>query len=425
MIFKVNENQPHSNKKRGTEQAASESRSDELNLGITTEFASTPENTSVETLEAKALRYKLENNLSKYKLQEIAQKNHLGHRICACMKTIAPTAGPVELHYSAAEEHAHYRNLMRCDNVWLCPVCSSRMTSERAEEIRQAYAYAVDVLNYRVELVTYTMSHRNFDSLQSNVDDLRNARRKMRSGRKWQTFKLNYGYVGCISSLETPYNEINGWHVHVHELMFLNPEIAEFELHPDTAKLDKWIGEELTGQWIKALNKVDRSASWLHGLDVIGAGSDISWYIQKFGKLPENSNWDVAMEMTKTMSKKRTESLHPFQILALSEGDPAYLKLWYEYANAFDGKAQIFWTSGLKELLLGEEVVDTDEQLESDTIIEIPHKVWRNIVYCKARARLLNYAILCRGDPVKIQNWIEKCNAIAIDWRNKNDVSRL
>lgn len=404
------------------------SQSDNQFLGITTEFASTTGNIGIESKPRhEQLASTLQNNINKYELQRIAQKIMVGHRIGACMRTIAPTATEVELHYNPDKNHAHYRNLMRCDNVWLCPVCSSRMTSERAEDIRKAYSYAVSELKYKVVMVTYTMSHRNFDSLQSNVNDLREARRKMRSGRKWQEFKQNYGYEHCISSLETPYNELNGWHVHVHELMFLNPDKAEFELHENSKILDDWLGQELSGQWIKALNKVGRSASWEHGINVTSANQRIAEYISKHGKLPFDETWDLSMELTKNMSKKSHDSLHPFQILARAEDDYKYRKLWVEYALAFDGKAQIFWTKGLKELCLlpEEEISQEEEEVKEETfVMSISQEDWRTIVLCKAQGRLLNFAILSQANIAEIEKWIKFHTDYINHWKKKKALEK-
>lgn len=412
--------QPNFNRPLDKSQVDLNRVSDESLLGNTTEFASTPVNINLPD----DLRKKLENNESRYTLQKIAQSYHPHERLNACMKTLSPDAEHVELHYHDETQHAHYRNLMRCDDVWRCPVCSARITSNRAEQIRQAYSNAVTIHGFVVVMVTYTMSHRVWDSLEKNITDLRQARRKMRSGRKWQNFKRNYGYIGCISSLEVPYNAKNGWHVHVHELMVLDPQTAEYDLlagknesdQTYSNRLEKWLDLELKQWWIDSLDKLGRTASKANGLKVNATDQYVAEYISKYGHLPQGETWDAALEITKFASKIDTTSIHAFQILELSANDSLedhhqkrMKALWFEYAAAMKGKAQIYWTTGLKELLLVADLPDEeDSQTESDMVMFIGRSVWRDVLYMKQRGGLLNQAIVTRGDPNAINRWLKQ-----------------
>lgn len=408
----IRRSQLNSNKNRSKELRCSDARQSESLLGNTTEFASTPVNTGIE----QSLSSKIKKNENRYALQKIAKKYHPESRLSSCMKTILPTKAEVELHYDDSEQHAHYRNLMRCDDVWKCPVCSARMTSRRAEDIRQAYAYAVDILGWRVVMVTYTLRHSRFDDLETVVKSMREARRKMRSGRRWQEFKANYGYEGCISSLESPHGENNGWHPHVHELMFLNPEKAEYELHEKDSVIESWLDADLSGWWVDSLKKVGRSATDTNGLDIKATDKDIAEYISKYGHLPQGETWDSALELTKATSKESDKSIHPFKILELSDSPdiPAkdrakYKALWYEYANAFSGKAQIFWTDGLKAMLLVDEDETDDDSAERSTVAYcLNFDAWRAVLYMGKRAELLNEAIKTKGDFKQLKDYVYK-----------------
>lgn len=409
--------------------SSSELRSNEPLLGTTTGFASTRENIDVQD----SLVNRLESTTERYRLQRIAKKYHPESRLSACMCHISPDKDNVELHYHDGKRHAHYRNVMRCDSVWLCPVCSGRITSRRAEEIRQAYSYAVDTLKYRVVMVTYTMRHSEFDSLQKNLDDLRDARRKMRSGRAWQRFKKDYGYVGSISALEVTASLTNGWHVHVHEIMFFDPSVSILDLSVDDNALDKWLDADLSQWWIDSLAKVKRTASLKNGIDVTSSDKFVAEYVAKFGRLPASETWDIALEIAKSNQKTSESGIHPFTILdrsnnpAVPESDrKRYRAMWHEYADAFHGRKQIFWKQGLKELLLVDVVEeDSDIEEEGKSIIGISRDAWRAIRYLHKQSDVLNQTIVCRGNVNRIEHYVRKIIADANLKRNVSEHRRL
>lgn len=379
-------------------------------LGTTTERAATPVNTTVE----QTTESKIHSTATRYKLQKYAQQLHPNSRISACLKTISPGQNFVTVHYNEETHHAHYQNLMTCDNVWLCPVCSGRITSQRAEEIRRAYSYAIDTLGFRVVMVTYTLSHNRWDDLADLVVAIRGARKKMRSGRRWQEFKTNYGYVGAIASFEVTHGD-NSWHPHVHEIMILDNDNALYDLDNETPDelLQSWLEHDLKQEWCNNLAKVGRSASLEHGLDVKTTSKYVGQYLAKYGKLPSEMTWDIALEVAKGNKKSNSEGLHPFSILAkafddgLTEAErKQYRALWYEYADVFSGQKQIFWTSGLKDLLLVDE--PGDDESESEVVMVIARHTWSFVVQNNMRAEVLAEVLRVRGDKHKLKLWIDK-----------------
>jgi hypothetical protein len=394
-------------------------------LGNTTVLASTRVNIDVQNAKKEEARKETEKTLSsinrRYKLQEYAQTLHPDTRLSACLKVFGFNSEFVDVHYSKEKNHAHYRGLAHCDNVWTCPVCSGRITSERALEVRQGYSYAIDSLGYRVVMVTYTLSHHKFDSLESSVEAIRQARKKMRSGRSWQSFKKNYAYVGSIASFEVTYNETNGWHPHVHELMFLNPRMTSHDIDYDTPDetLEKWLKDELSEAWILSLEKVGRSASLERGIDVTATSEQIGEYIAKYGHLPEGITWDASLELAKGGIKNQPEdgskSLSVWSILALGFSDDltadeknVYRALWYEYANVFKGQKQMFWVRGLKELLLVEEEPEDATEDDSVVVVKLGRNIWNWICAEKLRATLLNECIKSGGDSPTVNAWLKR-----------------
>jgi len=380
-------------------------------LGTTTGLASTRENIDLQ----ETTQQKQQSNAVRYKLQNYAQELHPASRISACLKVMAHGHDFVDVHYNEADHHAHYQNLAHCDNVWLCPVCSGRISSQRAEEIRQAYSYAIDEKNMRIVMVTYTLSHHKFDDLQTLVDAIRSARKKMRSGRKWQEFKANYGYVGAIASFEVTHGDTNGWHPHVHEIMILDPSQAEYDIDQKTSDelLQKWLDDELSAEWLKNLEKVGRRGSLDRALDVRTTSQYVGEYIAKYGKLPQDVTWDIALEVAKNSRKSDSSGLHPFSILArgfdkeLSVAERnKYRASWYEYAKVFTGQKQIFWTRGLKDLLLVD--VPAEDERESVVVVKLVDFMWSWVCKNKLRAELLNQTLQARGDPAHVNMWLKR-----------------
>lgn len=323
----------------------------------------------------------------------------------------------VQLHYNDEDRHAHYRGVMRCDKYWECPVCSSRYTSRQAEDVRKAYSQAVDVEGWHVALVTYTMSHNRHHDLAESVNVMRESRRSMRAGGWWQRFKRDYGYEGCVSALEVTYGDKSGWHVHVHELMFISSDfVREYQSEQEMRTLEDIVNKRMSKRWSQVVEANGRIASEEHGIDVKLQDKYVAEYVAKNGHLPESMTWDTALELTKANQKISKGGLHPFQILELS-GDKSvpedkrkqYRALWIEYIDAFDGKAMFFWTDGLKDKLLVEEVEEGEEETkEPDQIINIPAFIWKDIVYIRKRAELLNTCIEVRGDTKKIYRWLNE-----------------
>lgn len=159
--------------------------------------------------------------------------------------------------------------------------------------------------------------------------------------------------------------------------------------------LKKWLAD----RWLSSLEKFGFDASYEHGLDVKTADSEIAEYITKYGREPKEKTWGVEHEIASSHSKRgRGDGLTPFQLLECYEfGDFRAKHLFKEYAAALDGKRQLVWTKGLRELLaLPEEVEDEQlaliEEPETETFIEISIDGWKVVCLHSLHARVLNLA---------------------------------
>jgi len=102
-----------------------------------------------------------------------------------------------------------------------------------------------------------------------------------------------------------------------------------------------------------------------YGLHVVPAYGTVEDYLAKFGRPPR---WDVSRELTKGHIKAGRSlagflSLSPMQLLeAAGAGDAACGRLFVEFAARFNGKAQLYWSPGLRARLLpGDEAASDAE----------------------------------------------------------------
>lgn len=320
----------------------------------------------------------------KFKLQNKAKRLLPGHSIQKCCCWSVP-AKNVEIWKSEGDGSAHYRNVQTCKNVWVCPVCSSRITERRAKELQAM----LDGTDYQTVMVTYTMRHNRTDTLVDTLETISSAIRSFKSGRKWQGFKEGWGIVGTIKALEVTWSYDNGWHPHIHELIVL--DLKKPLSYAQTAHLD----DILTERWLRVLSRHGGSATSERGLTV--SPNAIDQYIAKFGRDPkgDDGKWTLAREVAKAASKHNSKgkSLTPFEILDRSGDDKQMSALFVEYQQAMIGKRQMVWSKGLRDLL--ELVGDGDEMADEkggEKLIEIPFSHWQSVYAERKRGDLLKIA---------------------------------
>jgi len=328
----------------------------------------------------------------RFRLQKWARScyGNFDHRLEGCCVRPLPGGWGVDVVRNPNTNSAHFVGLEQCSRVWLCPVCAQRITNQRRKELSFALA-AAKQKGWTAVLVTYTLSHRADDLLVNSVDALQRSLRGFKSGRAWQEVKHEYGVQGGIKSLEITYGE-NGWHPHIHELMFLDVPADRVNI----PGFKNWLAD----RWLAMLAKNGFSASWERGLDVRTADSEIASYIAKWGHEPKELSWGAEHEIAKAPNKKaHRDGLTPFQLLeAVSGGDARARVLFQEYARCMEGKRQLVWSPGLRALL---EMPDElpDEQLplfdtseENYTILELSKEEWRRCAIYELQAVLLKLA---------------------------------
>lgn len=349
----------------------------------------------------------------RYDLLDASQELLPGERVGICHRHRIPENEHIEVYHNPVTGKARYGGLMKCRSVWSCPICAQRITEERRRELRDGLAQCTN----RFVLVTYTLRHDVDDSLKFMLDGLKKSFREMRSGRKWQAVKSEYGIIGGVLTTEVTYGD-HGWHVHRHELMLLPDNITDLDL----VNLDAL----LRSRWLAALEKCGMNADWNHGLDMTVDPALNREYIVKYGRDPALDEWTCAHELTKHMFKDgKKKSRTPWQLLHdYSKGDLDAGILFREYALTFKGTKQLHWSNGLREYLgMCEEISDEElliDEREIDEILlhKINYEVWHAICKLGLRWRLLDIASV--GNAERLERWIERktgLKTIRIDLR--------
>jgi hypothetical protein len=286
---------------------------------------------------------------------------------------------------------ARFGNLQTCGSVWACPICSSRISEIRRQELNHALAWArSQVVPVVPVMLTLTMRHTRADRLDDVLAVIKEAKRRFRQSKAWRRFKSSL--VGSITATELTHGR-NGWHPHFHELLFVSAASEN-----DAVELV----EELRSEWRRSLEKFGFTAGRA-GFDVRGAAAAGN-YVSKFG---------AAEELALSGAKKGREGQRtPAQLLAAAaDGDDHAAALWAVYARAFRGKRQLVWSDGFKQLINLEEMSDeaaaAQEELPDDELIHFFKKeYWALLMRLRvSRAGMLEAAE--RGGGVQLLKYIE------------------
>jgi hypothetical protein len=270
----------------------------------------------------------------------------------------------VELRIS--EGVAHMAGTQRCASVWSCPVCAAQIRQERAGSIDQAVITHL-ANGGGVEFVTLTLRHHEGDPLAVTLDAVMAGWRDL-TGSSWWKRIARPAYVidGYVRSIEVTVGA-NGWHPHVHALLFTaRPWLDHERVFFEAELFDRWADccETRTGK------RPDRG----HGVKVksVVDGAGVAEYVGKVQDEGESLR-KVSLEMTRhDLKSGRRKGLTPSQLLDLIDhGDDWALRAWTEWRTATKGRRAITWSNGLRERLLGGEELSAQEVVEQEQAGEV------------------------------------------------------
>lgn len=263
----------------------------------------------------------------------------------------------VEVH--GGNGTAHYSGTERCGSIHACPVCSGVIRPQRATEVDTAVR-THQANGGTMLFVTLTARHKVDDQLGTILDAVLTSWTEALRSRQWRKYRENLGLIGYIRSVEITYSRTNGWHPHIHALLFL-------EGTPSPAMQAQW-GSWLRNRWADLMEQKtgrrpdDRGDI---GVNIKRANSqDIAGYLTKIQE-PDRVGQEMARSDLKT---GRGDSLMPFELLDSPGRKSA--ELWVDYYRSTKGRRAITWSHGLKDIFGINEVDDQEIVDDAEEVAE-------------------------------------------------------
>lgn len=331
----------------------------------------------------------------RYRMLDTAAELLPAHRVAWCGRLVLGES--VEVLYHPEHGAASFGGVAVCGSVWTCPMCATRIAIARADELARAAAAWAE-RGGQLLMLTLTLRHQRQHRLAHLLAALNAAYRDLRGGRAFQVFKADYLLKGSVTAREITHGIKNGWHPHLHALLFLGKHTTPAE----QARIRKFLYE----RWKKALAKHNLNATYEHGISLQDVAPENVPYMSKMGEA-----WSAANEVTGGQAKSaRPGHQTPPQLLALAAaGDKRAARLYVEYAAATRGLKMLVWSKGLRKELLGEPE-KTDQQIaeekQSNAIIlfELTLSQWSRILKYRLRGELLGEC--CAGDMDNPVQWL-------------------
>lgn len=332
--------------------------------------------------------------VERYRLQDVVHAISGRVRLQVCGRArIAPAVTMV-----TGAAGTGYAGLSTCSSIWACPVCSASIRAHRAEELQAACLRHIRDGGGGL-FVTLTVPHGRGDALRDLLGLVTRGWHKITQSKGARAYLARLGYLGNVRALEVTHG-VNGWHPHVHLLLFTRGLVVETE----RAAFRAW----LHARWVRYCTARGwKAPSAAHGCDVqtVVSMSDVGAYV---GKVQDEHGTDRVLghEMTRAdlKSARRRASRTPFGLLgdiaALSDGahtDSAARRrlgaLWGEYETATKGLAAIRWSKGLRDALAVEEVTDqeiiaAETNAAAEPVLTIDARTWSLVSRAGQRGRL-------------------------------------
>lgn len=298
----------------------------------------------------------------------------------SCMYAIS---GGVTIGATAAGA-VHTKGVKRCASPWACPVCAPTIAERRAQEIDKEitdwWAGGGTCL-----MVTATLSHKHGDDLDGLLELLQAAWSRTwrweaphESTRKGQEGTITNAqrvrpkwYGGQIRTVEVTHG-VNGWHPHIHAVVFTVGDVAEA-----VAKLGV--------RWVDSVGKLGGSCSLPVAWDVraITTSADVAGYVTKV-----ENGWSAGKEIAKADQKRH--GVTPWMLLEQAvAGDLKAKALFKVYERATRGRRRIVASPGFA-LVEDSEAAEAVLDAPLAAIVQVRAREWRQLLRSRRAAALLS-----------------------------------
>lgn len=382
-------------------------------LGSNTKSQSKPKTRGLERNQSlRRSRFKLKNTSA-----DLIKTLPIKNRVEQCNNCRVDHEHNVKIKHNGkkgSKGKASFTNLMQCDNVWLCPVCASRIMAKRGSEVAQG-AEAWTSAGGHIIMMTNTLRHSADDNLADLLKGLKKATASFWGHRVIKRIFNDLGKVGHIKNLEVTHGS-NGFHPHNHYAIFIKSSMQELGEYDVSYYLDDdnlvcyvspYVEKQLEKEgriddiktcslteflslfWIRCCVKNGLKRPTIENGLTIQDADNIKSYLTKI----DSDSVGLGHELTNKESKN---SCDQFDLLRLyQDGDKRAGKLFQEFALSIKGERALNWSRGLKDLLGIDDIADSEiEEDTSEDIAEITPEIWHLIVRYRLHCKVLEIAEL-------------------------------
>jgi len=254
----------------------------------------------------------------------------------------------------AKDGSAYFCDVQTCASVWACPVCAAVIRQRRAVEVeRIAQEHLAAGLS--IGFLTVTFPHRNGEPLDDLLALLTRCWARLQQRRRYRNATAALDLLGFIRATEVTYGRWNGWHPHLHNLLFFDQAVTDEALET--------LRDVISECWADIVEKQGRKRPGEEvGVTLVpvlsaGVGGYVAKVQDQYGV-----KRSIGREMQRFDAKKgRKQSRTPFELLEDAvEGVAAELTLWWEWEAATKGRRALAISTALRERYDVEDQADED-----------------------------------------------------------------
>jgi hypothetical protein len=206
-------------------------------------------------------------------------------------------------------------------------------------------------------MLTVTLGHELGVDLEVERRVLTLAYRRLFEGRQGQALKSALCIEHSVRALDVMWGEINGWHAHLHAVLFMNGE-------PEGDVLNV-----LARRWREsvawAIEERRTAGDDVRGIKLPGCdrkGRERGVLLEELNCETYLSKLGLELVSMATKRGKLGRSFNPWAIAArAAAGKLKFQRLWVEFTECMHGARQLFWSRGARKVFgLGEERRDED-----------------------------------------------------------------
>jgi hypothetical protein len=290
-----------------------------------------------------------------------------GARFAKCGRCVCSDFVTLRATFGEQGPVAYSDGVVLCGSVWACPVCGRKIRFRRSQEVELA-AVRWSLAGGSLVMVTDTIRHQRADPLADSLAILKSAHRRLLNDRRWKSLRAG-PLAHLIVATEITWGS-NGWHPHIHDLLFVRPGFDPAEV---VAGIEAWLPKS----WPNIVERVGgRRPNLRYGVRAQAIEADAASYIAK-----------IAKEATRADLKGDSRS--PFALLdAMADGEAPAIAMWSEYVTATKGVRAIVMSRGLRAALLADVEEKSDEELAAEVVdgqvLEVvPGVTWQQ--WCRLR----------------------------------------